>query len=71
MRTITEADIVPLSPSLGARKQSESMATTTDVSPQRSRINSNHSERDSVLSDYSFLPSSPSSASLSPSPNAR
>lgn len=70
--TITEADIISLSPSIGASKQSELMTTTTtDVSTHRSRTNSNHSEQDSVLSDSTFIPSSPSSASLLPSSNAR
>ncbi len=65
MRTINEADVFPVCPSSGARKQSESMTMTTrDMSPHRSRSNSNHSERDSVLSDYFFIPSSPSSISL-------
>jgi hypothetical protein len=65
MRTINEADIFPVYQSSGARKLSESMTTTTrNMSPHRSRSNSNHSERDSVLSDYFFIPSSSSSVSL-------
>lgn len=69
MRTIIEADLFPVSPSPGAKEQSESMMTTTttsrgNISPHRSRSNSNHSDQDSVLSDYVFIPSSPSSISL-------
>ncbi len=65
MRTILEVDIFPVGPSSGAIKQSEFMPTTTrNISPHRSRTNSNHSEQDSVLSDYIFIPSSQSSVSL-------
>ena len=68
--TITEGDIIPESPSIGDRKQSELMPTTTTI--HRSRTNSNHSERDSVLSDCTYLPSSSSSStSCLPSPNVR
>jgi hypothetical protein len=66
--TIAEGDIIPLSPSIGDKKQSELMTNTTI---HRSRTNSNHSERDSVLSNCTFIPSSPSSASCLPSPYAR
>lgn len=71
--TIIEADIFPVcSPSSGARKQSDFMTTTSrNISPHRSRSNSNHSEQDSVLSDYIFIPSSPSSVSLLLPSNAR
>jgi hypothetical protein len=73
MRTIVEADIFPVCPSLGAVNQSEFMTTTTrNVSPHRSRLNSNISEQESVSSDFSFIPSSsPSSTSLLPSSNTR
>ncbi|CAF2816882.1 unnamed protein product [Rotaria sp. Silwood2] len=65
MRTIIEADIFPVCPSFGAINQSEFLTTTTrNISPHRSRSNSNSSEPASVLSDYIFIPSSPSSASL-------
>ncbi len=60
MRTIVEADIYPDCSSSGAKKQSEFMTTT----PHRSRSNSNNSEQESLLNDYIFIPSSPSSASL-------
>jgi hypothetical protein len=74
MRTIVEADIFPVCPSLGAVNQSEFMTTTTrNVSPHRSRLNSNISEQESVSSDFSFIPSSSSSSSTSllPSSNTR
>ncbi len=73
MRTIIETDPFPVDLSLGARKQSESITTIDDMSSQRNRINSNHSEEDSVLSDCTFIPSisSPSSISVLPSSNTR
>jgi len=58
MRTIIEADIFPVCSSSGATKQSEFMTTTRNISPNRSRTNSNDSEEDSVLSDYIILPTS-------------
>lgn len=73
MRTIVEADIYPVGSSLGAIHQSEFITTaaTRCITPQRSRSNSNSSEPASVLSDYIFLPSSPSSASLVNPSNTR
>jgi hypothetical protein len=65
MRTIIEGDIFPACSSSGAIKQAEFMTTTTrNISPHRSRSNSNNSELDSVLNDYISIPSSPSSVSL-------
>ncbi|CAF3986317.1 unnamed protein product [Rotaria sordida] len=65
MRTIIETDIFPVCPSFGAINQSDFVTTATrNISPHRSRSNSNSSEPASVLSDYIFIPSSPSSASL-------
>ncbi len=65
MRTIIEADRFPVCSSSGTTKQPQFLTTTTkNLSPQHSRTNSNDSEEDSVLSDYIFIPSSPSSGSL-------
>ncbi|CAF2151274.1 unnamed protein product [Rotaria magnacalcarata] len=70
MRTIIEADIFHVCTSLGAINQLECTTTTTtligrrDISPHRTRSNSNSSEPASILSDDVFMPSSPSSASL-------
>ncbi|UJR26685.1 hypothetical protein I4U23_008001 [Adineta vaga] len=61
MRTITEADILPVRPLEGARTSTESMSTNKTISPHLSRSNSNNSIQESVTEDYIVVPSSPSS----------
>lgn len=64
MRTIIETDRLPVCSSSGAINQTQFMSTAKDISPHRSRSNSNSSGQESITSDYIFIPSSPSSASF-------
>lgn len=69
MRTIIEADIFPVCPSIGAINQSECTTTTTtttmrNISPHRTRSNSNSSEPTSISSDDISISTCPSSPSL-------
>jgi hypothetical protein len=71
MRTIIETDRSPVYSSSGAINQTGIMSIKKTISPHRSRSNSNSSEQESISSDYIFIPSSPSSASLVPPSNTR